>query len=132
MQDYHDLKIWQRSHALALATFRVTARMPRRGHSKLISQIRGAAGSVPATIVEGCERGTNADFARFLDMSVASAGELEYHLELAHGLHLIGTPAFMRLVDEIKQIKRMTVALIARVRGDDGKGGKDGKNGNTT
>jgi four helix bundle protein len=66
MQDFHNLKTWQRSHKLVLSIYKLTAKFPKEEVYALTSQIRRAAVSIPANIAEGCVKGSDADFARFL------------------------------------------------------------------
>lgn len=83
------MTVWQKSHCLALMVYAKTANFPSRELFGLTSQMRRAAVSVGANIAEGtCRRGDR-EFARFLQVALASAGELEYHLLLASDLGLL-------------------------------------------
>ena len=53
MQDFKNLKVWTKAHALALAVCQATRNFPREELFGLTSQLRRAAGSVPANISEG-------------------------------------------------------------------------------
>ncbi|MEW6585952.1 MAG: four helix bundle protein [Nitrospirota bacterium] len=55
----------------------------------LTSQIRRAASSIPANIAEGCGRHGDVELARFCQIAMGSASELEYHLLLARDLKLL-------------------------------------------
>ncbi len=50
MQRFTELKVWQKSHALTLAIYRVTGGFPSDERFGLTSQIRRAAVSVEANI----------------------------------------------------------------------------------
>jgi four helix bundle protein len=54
MQNFRQLEVWRKSHALALEIHRLTETIPKQSNSGIISQIRRAAVSVPANIAEGC------------------------------------------------------------------------------
>jgi four helix bundle protein len=86
MGDFKKLKVWQKSHQLALAVYRSTARFPDRERFGLTAQLRRAASSTPANIAEGCGKGTDNELGRYLRISMGSATELEYHLILARDL----------------------------------------------
>jgi four helix bundle protein len=116
MKDFRELKVWERGHQLTLAMYRVTKPFPREELFGLTSQIRRCCSSIPANIAEGCGRGTDADFARFLQVAMGSASELEYHLLLAHDLCLLPTVEYEALVQQVVEIKRMLASLIQRVR----------------
>ncbi len=72
--------------------------------------------SIPANIAEGCGRGTDADFARFLQIAMGSASELEYHLLLAHDLSFLDQPQYEQLNSELTEIKRMLNSFIQKLK----------------
>ena len=53
MKDFRKLKVWEKSHQLVLALYRITASFPREETYGLASQIRRAASSIPSNIAEG-------------------------------------------------------------------------------
>ena len=116
MQDFTNLKVWRRSHSLTLAVYRDTRVFPKDEQYALTSQIRRAAVSVPANVAEGCGTDGNADFARFLQMSMRSASELQYHLLLARDLGYLDASVQTALDDLIQEVKRMLASLIGKVR----------------
>jgi four helix bundle protein len=79
MRDFRELKMWQKTHTLTLTVYRVTACFPNDERFGLSSQMRRAAVSIEANIAEGCGRAGHADFARFLEIGMGSASELECH-----------------------------------------------------
>lgn len=118
MHNFRRLIVWQRSHAVTIEIERLVETIPRRHNAELISQIRRSAVSIPANIVHGAGRASDRDFARFLEMAVASASELEYHLQLAADTGRIGREEFARHQAELVEIRRMLVGLIRRANPD--------------
>jgi four helix bundle protein len=92
MQDFRELKVWQRSHRLTLDVYRASRSFPKDELFGLTSQTRRASASIPANIAEGCGRNGDPEFARFLQIAMGSACELEYHLLLAFDLNFIKEP----------------------------------------
>lgn len=117
MQDFHNLKVWQKGHELTLSVYRQTAAFPKHELFALTSQMRRAAASIPTTMAEGCGRGSDAEFGRFLQIAMGSASELEYQLLLSHELGYLSADAHAVLIRDVKEIKRMLSALIGRVKG---------------
>ena len=70
---------------------------------------------MPSNIVEGCGAVTNKDFARFLDMSIKSANEVEFRLLEARDLGLLGQKQWRPLTDETIEIRKMTYAYRKKV-----------------
>ncbi len=116
MQDFKQLKVWQRSHQLTLAVYQATASFPKHELYGLTSQVRRSCSSIPANISEGCGRDSGADLARFLQIAMGSASELEYHLLLASELGFLTPKVYQPLAGELIEIKRMLTALIRKVR----------------
>lgn len=118
MKDFRDLNVWKESHALALAVYRASLTFLREELYTLTSQLRRAAGSIPANISEGCGRGGDPEFGRFLQVAMGSASELEYHLLLAYDLHYLSEEAFNGLTCSAVEVKRMLAALLGKVKAD--------------
>lgn len=116
MQDFKNLQVWGKSHALALAVYKATRNFPKEEIYTLTSQLRRAAGSVPANISEGCGRGGDPEFGRFLQIAMGSACEMEYHLLLAHDLLYLSDDPFTRLTEDVVEVKRMLASLLVRVK----------------
>ena len=118
MKDFRNLQVWEKSHQLTLAVYSATRTFPQSELFGLTSQIRRSASSIPANIAEGCGRGSNAEFARSLQIAMGSASELEYHLLLSRDLGLIGGDAFASLSVQVVEVKRMLAALISKIRAE--------------
>ncbi len=112
MQDFRDLQVWQKAHQVTLDVYRVSARFSADERFGLTSQIRRAAMSVGNNLAEGCGRGTDPDFARFAQMALGSASEVEYLILLAKDLKEMRADDAARLHDGITEVKRMATALI--------------------
>lgn len=118
MQNHRNLRVWRLAHDLAIAVRRATRTYPQRGHGSLISQTTRAAESVPLTMAEGCGAASNAEFARFLDMSIKSVTELEEQLELAKDYGILHVDLWKRLSDETIALRRQTYSLRTKVRAE--------------
>jgi four helix bundle protein len=82
----------------------------------LTSQMRRSCASIPTNIAEGSGRHGNVELARFLQISLGSASELEYHLLLARDLGLLDDPEHERLAGEVTEVKRMLTSFIRSLR----------------
>src|SRR5579872_1446850 len=121
MKSFRDLKVWEKSHALALEIYRTTRDFPKEERYELASQLRSCSCSIPANIAEGCGRGSDPEFARFLQIAMGSASELEYHLLFARDLGILKEDVYSRLDANTTEFKRMLASLIASIRRDQGK-----------
>jgi four helix bundle protein len=116
MQNYRQLSVWRKAHAVALNIHRVTGAIPRQHNSGLIGQIRRAALSIPANIAEGCSRATDVDFAKFVQIAIGSASELEYHLHFAADAKMISAVEFEARQPEVVEVRRMLIGLLKKLR----------------
>jgi len=86
----------------------------------LQAQLTNAADSVPANIVEGCGASTKKEFARFLEMSIKSANEAEYHLLSARDKLLISPNDWQRYTAETIEVRKMIYGYRKKLlQGDD-------------
>lgn len=116
MKDFRQLKVWEKSHQLALTVYKATKGFPKEELYGLTSQIRRSSMSIPTNIAEGCGRNTDADFARFLQMAIGSASETEYQLILARDLDFLPKDVYGKLRTEIGEGKRMLASLLKTIR----------------
>ena len=118
MQDFRQLRVWQHAHQLALDVYRATDCFPKAEQYGLTRQVRRAAASVPSNIAEGCGRGSNPDFARFLQIALGSVNEVDYQLLLSRDLGFLSPDDHERLSTSADSIRRMLIVLIRRVTSD--------------
>jgi len=116
LQNFRTLKVWDKSHQLALAAYKATARFPREELYGVTGQIRRSAASIPANIAEGCGRSGRAELARFLQVSRGSASELECHLLLSRDLGFLKSEDHKQLESAVVEVKRMLASFIQRLR----------------
>ena len=118
MQDFRNLKVWDRAHRLTLDVYKISKSFPREEMYGLTSQMRRASVSIGSNIAEGTCRKGDVEFARFLQMAAGSASEVEYQLLLARDLKLLEAIDYKRLSDEAVEVKRMLAALMQKLRAD--------------
>jgi four helix bundle protein len=116
MQNYKDLKVWEKAHEFTLRVYEVTKTFPKEEIYSLTNQLRRASSSIPANIAEGCGKNSQPDFANFLNIALGSANEAEYHLILSKDLKYLKEDNYEELCKTINDIKAMLIALIAKVR----------------
>ena len=101
---------------LTLLVYEETRAFPKEEMYGLTSQLRRAAGSVAANIVEGCGRRSDGEFTRFLQIARGSASELEYHILLARDLQLLTEAVYCNLDSKVVEVERMLTGLVKRLR----------------
>ena len=116
MQDFRNLRVWQRAHQATLLVYRVTAAFPRDEAFGMRSQLRRAAASVGANVAEGCGRQSDADLRRCLQIALGSACEALNHLILARDLGLLDGTNYDRIESDLAPVRRMLVRLIQRLQ----------------
>jgi four helix bundle protein len=74
--------------------------------------------SIAANIAEGGGRSSDADMARFLQMALGSASELEYHLLLSRDLGFLDKPLYDDLNERTTEVQRMLTSFIRRLKAE--------------
>jgi four helix bundle protein len=118
MQDFRKLSVWQKAHTVSVNIYRLSTDLPRSGNASFISQVRRAAESIPANIAEGAGRGTDSDFARFLQIAIGSSTELESHLQFAADIGMIPPALFDARKGEVVEVRKMLIGLRKKLLSD--------------
>jgi four helix bundle protein len=116
LRDFRELRVWERAHLLTVDIYRSTEQFPKSEQFGLTSQIRRAAVSVPTNIAEGCGRGSRTELARFCQIAMGSASELEYLLLLAHEVRYLEPDDYDRVFSKTIEVKKMLSTFITRLR----------------
>jgi four helix bundle protein len=118
MQDFRNLKVWEKAHLLTLDVYGSTRIFPVDERFGLTSQLRRSCASVPANLAEGCARSTDLDFARYVNNAASSASETDYHLLLARDLSYFTESLYRPLFEQVTEVKRMLNAFERTLRGN--------------
>lgn len=115
-RDYKNLKVFHTVDDLVVRVYEATVAFPKAEMFGLTSQMRRAAVSVPASIVEGASRHTDAEFAHFLNIAYGSLAEVRYYLDLAVRLGFLEAEAQAPLAAQADEASRMLNGLMKSVR----------------
>ena len=118
MMPYERLKAWEACHALWLAVFHATKRWPIEERFGLASQIRRAALSAAANIVEGSAKRGPRDCARHVNISIGSLAEVHYFLRAARDAEILSPEAQGDLLKKQASAGRLTMLLYKGLRGN--------------
>jgi four helix bundle protein len=111
VQDFRNLKVWQKAHALTLDVYRRSAGFPDHERFGLVAQLRRSCASISANLAEGCARAGDAEFARFVNIALSSASETDYHLLLARDLGYLTAVDYELLQSQVREVKRMLTSF---------------------
>ena len=118
MQDFRNIKVWEKAHLLTIAIYNATKPFPSDERYGLTSQLRRAAMSIPTNIAEGSGRRSDKEFANFLNIAMGSASEVEYLLLLSKDVGHLKPTNHGALQTGIGEVKRMLTAFQNKLRAD--------------
>ena len=116
MQDFRRLLVWQKAHALAVSVHELTRRWRRGDHTGLIGQVRRSSLSIPSNIAEGAGRASAKEFAKFVQIAIASSSELEYQLEFARDIRAFTAQTHAVFANRVVEVRRMLFGLLKKLR----------------
>lgn len=113
-QRHENLIAWQRADDLFIALHQLARRkFPPDERFELTSQLRRAAYSVPANIVEGAARRSLKERLRFLNVAESSLAEVGYCVHVARRLGYFDD-ALYTVID--KQVRGVAAPLVGLIR----------------
>jgi four helix bundle protein len=114
-KQFEDLIAWQKARALAREIYRVTRRRSFDRDFGLIDQIRRAAVSVMSNLAEGFNRGSHADFHRFIVIAKGSCAEVQAQLYVALDAGYLDEAEFQALYDQAVEVSKIISGLRTAV-----------------
>jgi four helix bundle protein len=116
-RDYRKLRTFNLADELVLRIYSATANFPQGERYGLQTQIRRAAVSVTANIVEGSARRSNHEYLNFLNIAAASAAETRYLVDLALRLGFVAPEDIEGLKEGYTEVAGSLVSLIRSLAG---------------
>ena len=111
-----DVIAWQRAMDLTVNAYHLVQQLRQQRHSDLSSQLFRSSVSVPSNIAEGHGRGTNKDFAHFLDISMGSLREVETLVILSDRVGLAKRATATELLKQADEVGALIHGLRSSVR----------------
>ena len=109
IQKFEDILAWQKSQNFAVEIYAIFSGIRDFGFK---DQILRASVSISNNIAEGFDRISNADFARFLYISLGSCSEVKSMIYLAEKLGYLSKTKQIELIENSNEISKITRGLI--------------------
>ena len=111
IRQFEDLEALQSARALVASIYAASARVPWSRDFAFCDQIRRAALSIPSNIAEGFDRFKPREFQSFLNVAIASCGEVRSQLYTALDLGYIDEETMRGLHHQALVVRRRTLNL---------------------
>ena len=115
LRDFRKYDIWIHSMELVDAIYSFVEAFPNTEKYGLRSQITRSAVSIPSNIAEGASRNSEKDFARFLEIALGSAFELETQLIIAKRRKYISTTHVEESILKLTSLQKRIYALRRKI-----------------
>jgi len=112
IKTYKDLNVFRESYGLALDLSRTTRKFPGPEQFELARQLRRAARSIPANIVEGwAKRASAPEFKRYLQVAIGSCDECKLWLEMSRDEGFLSSAECSVLENKLNVVGAMLKSL---------------------
>jgi four helix bundle protein len=115
-RDYRKIKAWKLIDELVVSVYRETSYFPKSELYGSTSQMRRAAVSAAANIVEGALRKTKLDYLHFLYIARGSLAEVWYYIHLSKRLGYIDERKRLKLYELQQEAASTLYGLIKSVQ----------------
>ncbi len=116
MGDYRRLRVWAAARTLTIEVYRLTDSFPQGEQFGLVSQLRSASSSIGANLAEGFGRSSDRDTARFIDIAIGSANEVEHLVVTSRDVGYIAPADADGLAESVADIRKMLTGLRRTIR----------------
>lgn len=125
VENFEQLEVWQKAHAMALDVYRLTSALPEEEELGLILRMRNVACNVPSSIANGFERRELVERLSVYREARAAVEELRYYFILCRDLgYTIDFETFSQNGEQLARMVGGLVGSVARAAsGRDGRGG---------
>jgi four helix bundle protein len=111
MNKFEKLNVFKEAHRLVLLVYKYTERFPKAELFGLTNQLRRAAISVTANIVEGNARNHKKEYIQFIYLAIGSLEEIKYHILLAKDLGYLSIEDYQEIQEQAEIVGKLISGL---------------------
>ena len=115
MRDFRKYDIWKDGMELVDNVYTFVEAFPNTEKYGLSSQLTRSAVSIPSNIAEGASRNSEKDFARFLEIALGSAFEVETQLIIASKRKFISERSLEETVNKLSSLQKRIYGLRRKI-----------------
>ena len=116
MESFKELKVWQKSMALAEQVLLCADDIAKLHHYGFSNQMERAALSIPSNIAEGYNRKSTKEYIQFLSIALGSAAELETQVILAARMSYIAENKGEEILSSLSEVGKMLRVLVQKLK----------------
>lgn len=116
IQKFEDLDVWKLARSVVNRVYGFTRKEQFRRDFALTDQIRRSSISIMSNIAEGFESGTDAQFARYLDIAKSSCGECMSQLYISLDQQYINDSEFELVFNDLAVLSKQIASLSRYLR----------------
>lgn len=113
IERFEEIKAWGMAKELVVTVYQITGKGKFLQDFGLRDQIRRASISAMSNIAEGFERGSKAEFSRFLKIAKGSCGEVRSQLYVAEALKYIDQHQFISAKVQAEDLSKALSGFIS-------------------
>jgi four helix bundle protein len=111
MKNFKELRIWQKGMDIAVNCFNLTEAFPKEEKFGLSLQVTKSGVSIPSNIAEGSSRKSEKEYARFIEISLGSAYELETQLPIAQRVNFGNQELLNKTLVDVNDEQKMLMGF---------------------
>ena len=116
MKNYKELNIWKKGIEIVKISYQLSKKFPNEEKFGMISQMTRAAVSIPANIAEGNGRNSDKDNARFLQISLGSAFELQTYFVIGKEMSWLSDSELEKAEKMLEEEIKMIHSFLRRLK----------------
>lgn len=118
IRNFRKYIIWQDGMSLVNDVYDIIDDLPKEEKYGLKSQMSRCSVSIPANIAEGCGRGSDKEFSRFLKIALGSSYELETLTMIVFNRKMINEERCEALNVKLQKVQKQLATLIGKIDSD--------------
>lgn len=115
MKNYKELNVWTQGIQLVKMSFALAKKLPSEEKYGISSQLTRATVSIPANIAEGSSRNSDKDYARFLQIALGSAFEVQTYLVIIKEMKWTEAEEVERIYELLEQEIKMIHSFLRKL-----------------